>query len=314
MNTDKQGRGHVVEVGTMVHFTSIIRVHLCSSVVGGVLFALTLLLAFSAGAQDDPFGYLEDANDPRTRQFFQEQGAAARAKLDAIPGRGELLARIRQLSGAAATVSSIALTPTRVFYLKLEPGRMQPALYVREGLDGAERELLDPAGLDREGRRAAIDWFVPSPDGRHVAYGVSTGGSEESVLRVLAVDTRRDLGIELDRARFNRDLAWDPAGRSFYYARIPAANPAARRYAHVRIYRHVLGRDARQDEIVFAGGAGGARDVPEQARPSLHVPTDSRYAYAVVRDGVRREIAVHATEQRLLAAGRPAWRKIAGHE
>ena len=277
--------------------------------------ALWLLFApSSAHAQDDPFGYLEDANDPRTRQFFREQGAAARARLDAIPGRADLLARIRQLSGGSAVVSSIALTPARVFYLKLDPGRMQPALFVREGLAGAERELLDPARFDREGRRASIDWYSPSPDGRHVAYGISAGGSEESVLRVLAVDARRDLGVELDRARFNQDLAWHPDSRSFYYARIPAANPPARRYANVRIYRHVVGRDARHDEIVFAGGAGGARDVPEQARPALHVPLESRYAYAIVRDGVRREIAVHVTEQRLLAAGRPAWRKVIGHE
>jgi prolyl oligopeptidase len=44
--------------------------------------------------------------------------------------------------------------------------------------------------------------------------------------------------------------------------------------------------------------------------PSLHVPLESRYAYAIARDGVRREIAVHVAEQRDLAAGRPRWHKL----
>ncbi|MDQ3025099.1 MAG: prolyl oligopeptidase family serine peptidase [Pseudomonadota bacterium] len=271
-----------------------------------------LLSATASMADDDPFAYLENGADPRTQAFFREQGAAARARLDAIPGRAQMLERIRTLSDSAVTVSSIAITPTRIFYLKLEPRRMQPVLCVRDGLSGPERELVDPARFDSPPRSASIDWFVPSPDGLHVAYGVSLGASEDSVLRVVEVNARRDLPIEIDRARFNRQLAWHPDGRSFYYARVPAANTPAKRDANVRIYRHQLGRAASGDEIVFASGVGGARDVPEFVRPSLHVPVESRYAYAIARDGARREVAVHVTEQRDLAAGRPRWRKLAG--
>ena len=277
-----------------------------------VAIATVAALATAARADDDPFRYLEDASDPRTVAFFGEQAAVARARLDAIPGRARMLERIRALSDSAVTVSSISLTPTHIFYLKLEPRRMQPVLCVREGLSGAEREIVDPARFDGVLRRAAIDWFVPSPDGRHVAYGVSLGGGEDAVLRVLEVNPRRDLPIEIDRARFNHQLAWHPDGRSFYYARIPAANPPGKRDANIRIYRHQLGRDAQRDEIVFAAGAGGARDVPEFVRPSLHLPAESRYAYAIARDGARREIAVHVTEQRDLGSGRPRWRKLAG--
>jgi prolyl oligopeptidase len=44
------------------------------------------------------------------------------------------------------------------------------------------------------------------------------------------------------------------------------------------------------------------------------VPLESRYANAIAREGVRRELAVHVTELRDLAAGRPHWRKLAGHD
>ena len=267
-----------------------------------------------APAVDDPFRYLEDRNDPRTQEFFRAQAAIAAERLAALPGRAQMLARVRALSEAGTGITALALAGRRVFYLRQSPGPGQPVLCMRDGLAAAERVVVDPARFDRESQRAAIDWFVPAPDGRHVAYGVSRGGSEDSVLRVAQADGAAEPALEIDRTRFNSDLAWHPDGRSFYYARIPAGNSGARTNANIRIYRHVLGRESARDEIVFAPGVGGARDVPEFVYPSLHVPLESRYAYAVAREGVRREIAVHVTTQRDLAEGRPQWRKLAGVE
>ncbi len=280
-----------------------------------LLACIVPMPAAAAGHEEqDPFRYLEDAADPRTQQFFHEQGARARQALDRIPGREGMLARIRALSEGGTVVTHLRLASGRVFYLKREPRRASAALCVREGVAGPERVLLDPARYDQESRRAAIDWFEPSPDGRHVAFGVSAGGSEDSVLRVVAVEGARVLPLEIDRARFNAALSWHPDSRAFYYARIPEANRPPKRFAHIRLYRHVLGRETARDEIVFASGSGGAREVPETVFPSIQVPLESRFAYAVAREGVRREIAVHVALQKDLAAGRPRWHRIAGPE
>lgn len=265
-------------------------------------------------AVDDPFRPLEDAADAATQAFFREQAAKTRATLDALSGRTALLARIRALSEGDTAIRSLTLSANRVFFLRQAPGQMTPLLVMRDGMNGPDRVLIDPERFASGAARAAIDWFVPSPDARYVAYGVSRGGSEDSVLRVLATDTAKDLPLEIDRARFNSELEWHPDSRSFYYARIPEGNTGTRRNANVRLYRHVIGRETGKDEVVFAPGVGGARDVPEFVYPSLHVPLESRFAYAVAREGVRREIAVHVTLQRDLAAGRPGWRKLVGFE
>jgi prolyl oligopeptidase len=280
------------------------------------LAAAALLASGLAAAQlpEDPFRELEDASSPRTQAFFKEEGAKTRAALDAIPGRGATLARINALSESVTWVTQLKLTNgSRIFYLKRGPGMATPVLCMREKLGSAERVIVDPSRYVREGS-AAIDWFEPSPDGRHVAYGISAGGSEDSTLRVLSLDAGRDLPIEIDRTRFNDELAWHPDSHSFFYSRIPPTNAPNKRYANIRIYRHVLGRPAAQDEIVFASGVGGARDVPEFVYPSIYIPGDSKFAYAVARDGVRREIAVHATDLRELNAGKPHWRKVVGYE
>jgi prolyl oligopeptidase len=282
---------------------------------GLAVLSATAQEAAPPAASDDPYRALEEAALPETQAFFREQARDARERLDRIPGRAAMLARVRELADSGTSITALAVTAgPRIFYLKLAPRSLTPVLCMRESIAGAEHVLVDPARFTRDANHAAIDWFSAAPDGRHVAYGVSLAGSESSVLRVIAVDGARDLPFEIDRTRFNDNLGWHSDARSFYYARIPETSSGLKRYANVRVYRHVLGRDTSHDEIVFAPGVGGARDVPESVRPSIVVPLESRYAYAIARDGVRNEIAVHASEARDLAAGKPRWHKLVGHD
>ncbi|HEX4331600.1 MAG TPA: prolyl oligopeptidase family serine peptidase [Usitatibacter sp.] len=278
------------------------------------LAAVLALVALPAIAQvaDEEYRGLEDASRPSTQEFFRAQGERARAALDALPGRAAMLARIAALSESTVTLTSLQTTGVRVFYLKRAPGQPVAALCTREKLSAPERILVDPSRRSGGGAPAAISWFRASPDGRHVAYGIREDAGGESVLHVVSVEGG-ELPIAIDRTAFNDALEWHPDGRSFFYTRVPQSNPPGKRYANARVYRHVLGRESAKDEIVFAPGVGGARDVPEQVRASIYIPPDSRYAYAVVREGLRRELDVHATELRDLAAGKPRWRKLAGH-
>ena len=284
------------------------------------LFALVACLAVlhaTAQAVDtlhgeevrDPYRHLEDPKDPRTQAFFREQGERTRGILERIPGRAAMLERVRSLSGAGTQVTQVSVANGKVFYLKRAAGELQPRLFVLDSPNGTERVLVDA----QKEVGSAIDWYGASPDGTHVAYGRSRGGSEDSVLHVISVSPLRDLGVQIDRTRWN-EVGWHPDGRSFYYSRFPAGQSGTRRNADAKIYRHVLGRPADRDEVFFGRGVAGAQDVPEFVYPSLQVPVDSKWAYAIARDGVRNEIGVHVAEQRDLAAGRPRWRKIIGRE
>ncbi len=235
----------------------------------------------------------------------------ARAALERIPGRSALLDRIRALDEASPTVREISIEAGRVFYLEAAVGAPGDVLCVRDGFSGARRVLVDPAARPDGGPGVAIAWYSASPDGRHVAFGLTRGASGEALLHVIDVDDGRDLPFEIDRAAQNRNLAWQPDGKVFYYARVPQAQGAAARGANVRIYRHVLGRETSRDEIVFAPGVGGARDVPEMVQPWLVVPRESRYAFALARGTPGGPLAVHVTLQKDLAAGRPRWHEIA---
>lgn len=262
----------------------------------------------------DPYRWMEDPASTELGPWLDAQDAHARAELARIPGRDALLARIRELSSAGASVTAVSIANGKVFYLKLMPGRATAVLCVRDGFAGPEKVLVDPSAFDAPPRRAALAWHHASPDGRRVAYGIALAGTEDATLRVVEVAGGKDAGIALDRARFNTQLGWHPDGGAFYYARIPEGQrDVAKRNAGLRLYRHVIGRPAAQDEIVFASGVNGAKEVPEFVYPSIVVPEESAHAYAIARNGVARELAIYQSPLKDLAAGRPKWTRIVAY-
>jgi prolyl oligopeptidase len=133
----------------------------------------------------DPYRWMEDRHAPDFLAWARGQNDYARATLGAIPNRGKLLQRIEALSGATTLVSSMQLAPGILVYEKRRPGDDVYNLYVRSVVSNAETLLLDPNIGVVKGNHQSIDYFALSPDGKSVAVGVSEGGSEESVMRVL---------------------------------------------------------------------------------------------------------------------------------
>ncbi|MBV8931202.1 MAG: S9 family peptidase, partial [Kutzneria sp.] len=119
---------------------------------------------------------------------------------------------------------------------------------------GAERVVVDPAELDPSGR-TTLDGWSPSRDGRLLAYQVSVGGTEQSVLFVLDVDSGEVVDGPIDRCRYS-PVGWLPDGAEFYYVRqLPAERiPAGEELFHRRVWRHRVGADPRTDVVVHGDG------------------------------------------------------------
>ena len=92
----------------------------------------------------DPFRWLEEQNSSRTRGWIEEQTRYARAYLDNIPGREFIQKRIREFL-AVETYDSVQKTGSRYFFRKRLPDQEQPCIYMREGAEGEDQLLVDPA-------------------------------------------------------------------------------------------------------------------------------------------------------------------------
>jgi prolyl oligopeptidase len=200
----------------------------------------------------DPYRWLEDPDDPRTREWSAAQDTLARAHLDALPGRDRLAGTLGALTNAG-WVGVPVWRAGRRFASRREPGQEHGVVSVTDP-DGTERVLLDPAAIDPTGL-TTLDAWIPDHEGRLLAYQLSSGGDEQSVLHVLDVGTGRDVEPPIDRCRYS-DVAWLPGGEEFLYVRMVAPDeaPPGEQAFHRRIWRHRLGTPTDADVLLEGPG------------------------------------------------------------
>ena len=175
----------------------------------------------------DPYRYFENSKDPEVQAWLKAQGAHARQSLDRIEGRNQLQERIAELAKATGdTLQDVVRMPgDRLFYLKRGRAERQFKLVMRVGAHGREQVLADPeVEAARTGIAHAINYFTPSWDGRHVAYGVSAGGSEDASLHILNVATRQQIGQPIPRVH-EKNVSWLPDSRSLTYNQLKPMSP-----------------------------------------------------------------------------------------
>jgi len=203
----------------------------------------------------DPYRWLEDADSAETRDWLAAQQALWDGYRDRLPRREEFAARVGELLRVGA-VGLPAWRGTTQFYTRRDPGQEHAVLYVRGDAipDDTERVLIDPVAVDPTGR-TTLDAWQPDKEGRLLAYQLSSGGDEESLLRVLDVATGEEVDGPIDRCRYS-GVAWLPGGKAFYYTRRlpPDAVPAGEEQYHRRVYLHAVGTSPEADTEVFGAG------------------------------------------------------------
>jgi prolyl oligopeptidase len=202
----------------------------------------------------DDYRWLENGDDPEVRQWSEQQNRYTRATLDTIASRPRILERLREISrSASATYSALQSRGGALFALKAQPPAQRPYLVQMASPDDlhSERVVVDPNALDHSGT-TAIDFYVPSLDGRLVAVSLSRSGTEEGTIHVYESATGRSLDdtiAHVNDATAAGSVAWNAAATGFYYTRYPrdGERPAADRDFYQQIYFHRLGTPPERD-------------------------------------------------------------------
>jgi len=234
----------------------------------------------------DPYRWLEEQDSPRTRQWVEEQTHYARGYLDHLPARARTRERIREFL-AVETYDCVQKVGSRYFFRKRLPDQEQPSIYFREGADGEDLLLLDPAKLGT-GKYTAVKPLRVSPDGRLLLYEIKQGGERTGTFALLNIETRTTLPDVLPRG-YLRGFAFAPDGESFYYVH---KGVDSKRPFHHAACRHVLGASPGHDEEIFCAGDS------EKIRLSL-VSDGNRLGFLVCRfaDKTRTEFYLRTPEK-----------------
>lgn len=239
----------------------------------------------------DPYRWLEDdvRTNPQVAQWVEAQNAVTQQFLSSLPARDwyrQKLAGLLDYERYGLPVKK----GSRYFY-SYNPGLLNQAqLFVREGLTGEPRLLIDPNTWAQDGATALADW-APSKSGRYVAYAIQDGGSDWRTIRVLDTETGQTVGDEIRWAKFT-GISWD-GDSGFFYSRFPEPEEGqdfqARNYNQT-VYYHRLGTPQSADEVVFA-----TPDHPERGH-GMAVSDDGRWGFVISSLGTDAKYEVHVVD------------------
>ncbi len=234
----------------------------------------------------DPYQWLENDDDPEVKTWSDAQSQRTRAYLDKLPDHAAIEKQLTAwYAKTSPSYSSLVSRPGILFAIKFQPPKQQPLLVTLVSANDlkSEKVVLDPNVLDAKGT-TAIDWFVPSPDGKHVAVSLSKGGSEDGTLYFYETTTGKALPDTIARVQYptaGGSAAWKADGTGIYYTCFPrkGERPEADLNFYQQVYFHKLGTADTEDTYSIG------KDFPRIAEIVLEASRDGRYILATVANG-----------------------------
>ncbi len=197
----------------------------------------------------DPYSWLSKEGE-RTNLWVSRQNALTKNYFDATLQREQIKNELKVLL-ETDNIYCPFQCGDNIFQWRRTKDQNQAILYVKNAQNGKEEILLDPNILSNDGT-VAVDWVSSTKDGKFLAYGVSEGGSEKSVLKVRNVELKQDLNFQIPNTRAC-SLAWLPDNSGFYYTRYPEKGevPEGEENYHRSVYLHTIGKDFRKDPLIM---------------------------------------------------------------
>ncbi|MCD2322643.1 prolyl oligopeptidase family serine peptidase [Sphingomonas sp. IC-56] len=238
----------------------------------------------------DPYRWLENdvRNDKEVADWVAAQNQVTNAYLATLPGRQVFADRIKTLFN----YERFGL-PTKkggkYFYSHNSGLQNQAVLWVRDQLNGQGRVLIDPNGWSKDGATALAEW-LPSEDGKLLAYSIQDGGTDWRTIKVLDTATGKDTGDEVSWAKYTMGLSWAKDGSGFFYSRYPEP-PAAEKFQATsenhKVFFHKLGTPQSADRLVYA--------TPENPKLGHYagITDDGRYLVISTTEGTDNRNMVH---------------------
>lgn len=261
----------------------------------------------------DDYRWLEDADTPAVKAWTQLQNQSTRAYLDGLTDRAAIQQQLTAwFAKDSPSYGGLTSRPGRLFAQKFQPPKQQRLLVMLASANdlASEKIVLDPNELAPKGQ-VAMDWYVPSPDGKLVAVSLSEKGSEDGTLYIYDTATGQALPDKIAHVQYptaGGSAAWAPDGKSIYYTRFPRAGekPEADLNFYQQIYVHRLGTPDTADSYSLG------RDFPRIAEIELETSRDGHWLVASVANGDGGDFAHYVRD--LGAGERAEWRQITHFE
>ncbi|BCL35381.1 prolyl oligopeptidase family serine peptidase [Nostoc sp. MS1] len=231
----------------------------------------------------DPYRWLEDPDSEETKAWIEAENQITFAYLGEISVREKIQQRLTKLWDYEKYGIPFK-EGENYFYFKNDGLQNQSVLYTLKSLDGEPRVLLDPNKLSDDGT-VALSGLAISDNGKLLAYGLSTSGSDWQEWKVLDIETGENLSDHLNWIKFS-GASWTSDNQGFFYSRYDEPNVATKledvNY-YQKLYYHRLGTPQSEDILIYQrldqkewGFNGGVTEDGRYLIISVWLGTDSR--------------------------------------
>lgn len=204
----------------------------------------------------DPYRWLEGQDAPATRDWIARQNAYTDAVIGNRPEQRLFTSRLEQLLSTDQIAQPIYRNG-RYFFRRRAVGEDLFSIYLRNGVNGTDEKLIDPAPLSPD-HTTSVGFEDVDAEGKLLGYYVREGGADEVEIRFFDVDARRDTGTPLPRARYY-GITITPDDR-LYYTRATAAGPRVfSRALNGGGERELFGAGYGPEKIIFASTSDDGR-------------------------------------------------------
>ncbi|WP_414562374.1 MULTISPECIES: prolyl oligopeptidase family serine peptidase [unclassified Anabaena] len=199
----------------------------------------------------DPYRWLENPDSEETRSWIEAQNKVTFDYLNEISVRKEIKQRLTKLWDYEKYGIPFR-EGNNYFYFKNDGLQNQSVLYTLKTLDAEPRVLLDPNKLSSDGT-IALSGLAISDNGKLLAYGLSTSGSDWQEWKVRDVETGEDLQDHLKWIKFS-GASWTHDNQGFFYSRYDEPNEKTKledvNY-YQKLYYHQLGNPQSEDILIY---------------------------------------------------------------
>ncbi|MBW4476967.1 MAG: prolyl oligopeptidase family protein [Tolypothrix brevis GSE-NOS-MK-07-07A] len=231
----------------------------------------------------DPYRSLEDPDSEETKAWVEAQNKVTFGYLNEIPAREKVKQRLTKLWDYEK-YSIPFQEGENYFYFKNDGLQNQSVLYTLKSLDGEPKVLLDPNKLSEDGT-VALSGLSISKNGKLLAYGLSSSGSDWQEWKVRDVETTEDLPDHLKWIKFSR-ASWTKDNQGFFYSRYDEPNEKTKledvNY-YQKLFYHKLGTSQTEDTLIYQrpdqkewGFSGGVTEDGHYLVISVSLGTDSK--------------------------------------
>lgn len=197
----------------------------------------------------DPYRWLEDDRSAETAEWVKKENVVTNEYLSKIPFRDKIKKRLGEIWNFEKQTAPFKKGKYYFFY-KNDGVQNQNVLYMKEGIKGEPKMLLDPNTLSTDGTISLAGISI-SKNAKYLAYGLSKAGSDWKEYFVMEIATGKKLKDHIQWMKFS-GVTWQGEDRFYYSAYdAPKGSELSGKNEFNKLYCHVIGNEQSKDQLVY---------------------------------------------------------------